>query len=470
MRDYALIDEAVVAQTFAMRREAATPSPVREGPILTPAWAYGSVIREKSGLFRMWYLGHPVYCEYYATSTDGIAWEKPQLDMVSPDIGAGPNAFLCTDQKDKNGRWLVGSGGPEGFSVLDAEVQPHPAAKARFTALYLAGFRSEQGSPEGSGLCIAYSDDGLNWIADEHNPIVSGWMDTSNCLIYDDRVRKYRIYGRPPVYVSLGNHVNRLISCMESEDLVHWSSPRTVLDTDDRDADAFNPTNEARLVDPGSLDVKTRGRDRQFYGITVFRSSGVYVGLAQIYDIPSGDTWLELCRSYDGLSWIREPLREPYIGPRPNTWESSQVRPAMASPLVRIDDELWIYYSASPRPHHSGKGMEGRGIGCRALKIDRWITYRSEDAEAELLTHPIRPGDRLWLNAMTQPGGWIRVGIIDTNGEVIEGLSHEDCVPITGDSIRHEVRREGNPTLPAHSSEIRLRIRSRNASLFAFYV
>ena len=62
---------------FAMRREIPTPRSVRDGPLITPAWAYGSVIREESGLFRMWYMAPPSYCEYYATSTNGLDWVKP---------------------------------------------------------------------------------------------------------------------------------------------------------------------------------------------------------------------------------------------------------------------------------------------------------------------------------------------------------------------------------------------------------
>ena len=346
---YAFIDESVVAQTFAMRREAPEPEPLGEGPVLTPGWAYGSVIRDPgTGLFRMWYMSSPAYCEYYATSEDGIAWERPKLDLVSPELGAGPNAFMSVWQRDAGGAWLVGETGPEGFSVIDADVQPHPAAKARFTALYLASFGERCKMPTFCGLCLAHSDDGLHWRADEHNPVIPGWHDTSNCLMYDERTGKYLILGRPPVYVETGTHANRLVSRMESEDLIHWSSPLVILDTDDRDADAFELTDEGRLkkgVDeiPEEATVKIRGRDRQFYGMTGFHDAGMYIGLAQMYDVPSGNTWLELVHSRDGLDWIREPRREPYIPSRPDTWER-QVRPAMATPPVAVGDELWIYW------------------------------------------------------------------------------------------------------------------------------
>jgi hypothetical protein len=428
----------------------------------------------------MWYMGEPPYTEYYATSRDGLQWERPALDLVAPATGAGANAFLSARQKDRNGRWLVDSVGPEGFSVLDAEVEPHPAAKDRFTALYLADF-GRRPSGDGKGLGLAYSADGIRWVADERNPLIPGWHDTGNCLVYDAPLRRYRIYGRPPVHVSLGRNANRLLGCMESDDLAHWSTPRTVLDTDERDADGLHLTDEAALSRGaakeggagegagGAGGTSVRGRDRQFYGMSVFPAAGVRLGLAQVYDVPAGTTWLELCYSLDGLEWRREPLREPFIAPRPGTWERWQVRPAMASPPVRVGDEHWIYYSVSPHSHHEGKAMTGRAIACRAVKLDRWIRYRSAASEAELLTHPVESKPRLFLNAATEGAGEIRVAVADDWGRDLPGFTARECIPIRGDSIRHEVRWGERAALPAGRS-IRLRILSRDSSLYAFYL
>ena len=73
----------------------------------------------------------------------------------------------------------------------------------------------------------------------------------------------------------------------------------------ERDADGLHLTDEGALSGKGETSI--RGRDRQFYGISVFQASGAYVGLAQVYDLPSGMTWIELCHSRDGLDWEREP-------------------------------------------------------------------------------------------------------------------------------------------------------------------
>ncbi len=464
-KGYLLLDQSIVAQTYAMRREISNPEPVREGPLLKNAWAYGSVFREPDGQFRMWYLAPPIYCEYYATSWDGLNWELPNFNLVNPKYKVGPNAFLHLEQRDKNGRLLVGTAGPEGFCVLDAQKQPHPCAKARYTALYLANV----GKEGECGFCIAYSDDGIHWFAGGHNPVVRGWMDTSNCLLYDPQRKVYRTYGRPPLYVELSREVNRMLCCMESHDLIHWSSPRTVLNTDERDADGFHLTDEAQLKDTPGDRPCIRGRDKQFYGMNVFISHGLYIGFAQMYDIPSGDTWLELCHSLDGLQWFREPLRKPIIGPRPGTWESRQVRPTMGTPPVQVEDRQWIYYSASTRSHSGkGKAAGGPSIGCRSIRTDRWCGYRSIDIEAELLTHPFKVGSDIFLNAETKPDGWIEAALIDEYGNPIKGFARADCIPIKTDALRQPIRWKDNPRLPS-GQMVRLRLFNQNASIYAFY-
>jgi hypothetical protein len=459
---YLLADHTLVAQAFAMRRRPGVPEPVRSDPVLPCAQAYGSVLCDpESGLFRMWYLGDTVYSEYFATSENGIGWDLPDLGILPPDERGNRNAFMTNGQNDANGYPLVGNNGPEGFSVLDAEMEDHPAAKARFTALYLAGVH------EGvSGLCIAYSDDGIHWTADQHNPVVHGWMDTSHSLVWDPDIRRYVVYGRPPVRASVVRGANRYVSRMESENLIHWSPCTTALNTDDADADPWDQFDEGSLT--GAEEPKVRGPNRQFYGMSVSKQHGLYIGLARMFDVPSGAGWIELTHSTDGIEWTREPLREPFIAPRPGTWEHPMLLTTVASPPVPVGDDLWIYYGGVSKPHHGKATIEERGIGVGKIGTDRWAGYHSAEHEAELLTRPIPSGSRLTLNASTQPDGWIRVEVIDPHGAVLDGCSLEESATISGDSLAHEVRWTGTDRIAGTSPSIRLRIRSAGASVWAF--
>ena len=53
---------------------------------------YGNVIYdEQEKIFKMWYLGEetetfPAYAVYYATSADGIHWEKPLVGTVESNV------------------------------------------------------------------------------------------------------------------------------------------------------------------------------------------------------------------------------------------------------------------------------------------------------------------------------------------------------------------------------------------------
>lgn len=293
MASIPLIDSRIIAQTFAMRREVCRPAAKQDGPILMDASAYGSLLRDPAGQWRMWYLSEPVYCEYFAASDDGIAWRKPELDLVCRDARpklTGPNAIMTRGQRDANGRWLSEVKGPEGFCVLDAEITPHPAAKARFTALYLARFGASGAGA--NGMCVAHSDDGVRWLADAANPVIPGWLDTNNNFFYDARMRCYVMHGRPNAHVAATTEANRLIARYESEDMVNWSPSRTVLDTDEGDALGLELIDEGALRGGGKVAAArrraeqwreitegavtgedrplVRGRNRQWYAMTVF--------------------------------------------------------------------------------------------------------------------------------------------------------------------------------------------------------
>ena len=463
-KTYLLADHSLVAQAFAMRRRVGEPEPIQDGPIIPNGSIYGSVLRDPTtGMFHMWYLGGEGYKEYYATSADGIEWDYPNLDILPADEHNCRNAFMTRGSVDSNGFPLVGGNGPEGFSVLDAEQQDHPAARARFTALYLANLR------EGlSGLCVAYSDDGIHWTADENNPVIHSWMDTSHSLVWDPDARRYSVYGRPPVRVSVVVEANRYVTHMESEDLIHWSPATTVLNTDDADADPWNEIDEGELT--GSNEPSIRGKNRQVYGMSVFKQAGLFIGMARILDVPSGAGWIEFVHSHDGVEWYREPLREPFIAPRPGSWENPMLLTTATSPPVTVGNDLWIYHNGQNKGHHKKNKKGKRGIGCRNIKKDRWVGYHSSEKDAELLTHPIPAPSGVSLNASTLADGWIAVEVIDAWGNILEGCALEEATRITGDSLAHVVRWGANMHVPATSDTIRLRIRSRNASLWAFEV
>jgi hypothetical protein len=488
------IDTRWIAQTFAFKRHLTTPEPVTDS-WLHPGQVYGSVLRDHQGQWRMWYLDDPVYTEHFATSRDGIKWETPNLNLGLVNIKTGatlPNAIMTSPQKDAKGRWLSDTQGPEGFCVIDNTVTPHPASRARFTAMYLARWVEDSGKYE-SGLSFAFSDDGIHWQALEQNPVLTGWMDTGNVFFFDTRINQYVIYGRPNAFVDRVTHANRLIGRSQSPDLIHWTPYHSVLDTDDLDADPMAFLDEAALRAGGTVTKAQqaaawqaitegatkaersliRGRNRQWYGLTVFPYADLYLGVGMMYDIPSGHMWLELLHSQDGLDWRRETIRKPWLEFQQGRWDYPMQIP-IASPPVRVGDEDWIYYSATRKGHHESTnemtadaGKEPlRVIGACRLKRDRWAGYIAGARQAELLTQPMTgPVSHIELNARVSQGGELRVELCDANGKTLDGFALADCSPITGDSMAHKVAWSSPlPPLPSHW---RLRIVGTSATLFA---
>lgn len=463
--------------------------------------AYGSVLRDTQGLWRMWYLDDPIYSEHYATSTDGIHWDKPdlQLGLTSRDGPVQSNAIMVSPQRDAAGRWLSGLMGPEGFCVLDAQQTPHPAAKARFTAMYLASFPEGEMAGGRRGLCIAWSDDGVTWTADEHNPVIPGWLDTGNVFFYDPKIKRYVVYGRPNAHVDVVTHANRLVARCESEDLVHWSPFHTVLDVDDLDAPAGSFVNEAVLIAGGDISAAKqaaawariteggtasekpliRGRNRQWYGLTVFPYpnpsvvDSLYVGLGWMYDVPSGHIWMELLHSHDGIDWRRETGRRPWLGQDASRWDYPMVYSA-ASPPVHVGDELWVYYSATAKIHHRpgfprDPSQPLRSIGACKLKEDRWVGYVAGLQEAEMVTQVIPRAAKLTINASVGPEGFVKVEVCDRYAKALPGHELARSIAVTGDGLSLPVRWEGVPDgqpLP-ETDELRLRIIARQATIHA---
>lgn len=490
------IDKRHIDQAFRLKREVSIPQMLQEKPVIMPGTTHGSILKENDDLFKAWYsyqgksikmndsyeyVEIPATYQCYITSKDGVSWEHNDLSLpYNKDIREGDDAVKKTSvispmQIDQNGKIFCGITGPAGFCVLDNTITPHPYARARYTALYLAHFESEKRG----GLCFAYSDDGINWVAYPENPVIKGHQDTNNCFFFDRKSGKYVIYGRPTVFSKLGRGSNRFVGRSESEDMVNWSPYRTILDTDERDADPFYFLNELSLRNtwfehynrPDLFryhDDGSRGRNRQFYGITVYPYYDMYIGLAQVIDILTGETWQELVHSYDNINWEREAVPIPFIAPRKGHWDSGMTHIPAASPPVPVNDKIYFYYTGSPYNHHQARLELGpTGVGIRFIEKDRYIGYRASDYYGELITVPIKKPDSIYINASIGMNGDLSAEIIGPYGEEIESFEAGSCYIRQKDDLYAELINKNSMTLASiPHKNIRIRFRLKNASIF----
>jgi hypothetical protein len=464
-----------------------------------PASAMGTVLPTKDGLV-MYYasphrkenpngtlIGYDKVIRY-AVSADGRQFEQPVLDLCEFKGSRRNNIVIGMNQVDAHGVPLSGPTGCSGFCILDATRQPFPHARGRYTALFGASVPKR-----GSGLSLAWSDDGLHWNAYPENPLTPA-SDTFCNFHYDPRTRRYAIYIRPSARSESRRAgptgVRSLLSRIESTDLIHWDNERVVFDTDEADAPAQGTVSMSRKDSPTEVP---RGRDLVCYGMTVTPHQDGFIGQAQIYDTTSGQMWVELAHSYDGVDWRREPRREPLIplGPA-GAWDSGMVGYVAAGSPAAIGDDWFIYYTGNNWTHHFDlTALAERGrmwqIGGVRLKRGRLVGYQTGGAGAEpsriapgrvvptawanrgeLLTRPFTfNATEIQLNADAGRGRVI-AEICDANGKSLPGFSREQAVAVQQqDGVRLPLAFGTDASVAGlRGRTIRLRLHLESAAVF----
>ena len=457
------IDDHLIDHTHGVVRTLNQPAKYEGNPVMIPLYPwegrvalYGTVWYDcDAGGFRMWYQGYGgqgippmgvgnsnspwkgfdastlLYTIGYATSQDGIFWDRPNLGLVEYK-GSRDNNLVMSDASFAN--------------VIKDGRDPDP--ERLYKALFFEA-RDPNGTPNmGDGVSIAFSPDGLRWTKYVGNPVITRSSDTHVLLGWDDRHHCYVGYCRPSVHE--GNKTRR-IGRSVSDDFVNWSDPEDVLAPDEHD--------EAGV---------------EFYGMPTFKYEGLYIGQLYILHAPpeeppirfAGTIDVQLAVSRDGMAWERAGDRKPFIpnGP-PGSIDAGEIMTARA-PVV-MNDELWFYYCACTTEH----GVTGRsGPICLAkLRLDGFVSVDADNQMGTLVTKPFRcDGGRLSLNTAAS-GGSVAVAVLDESGIQYEGYSSTDCALFDGDSVRHTVTwRERTCLDELRGFNIRLKFYLRHARLYSF--
>ena len=162
-KEYEFIDERIVEHSFLLERKVTPITKCSANPVIKDSNGVCGVIKDKSGLIRMWYMGRtPIPGEAphngriplgertvrYAESKDGLNWKFPNLGLVNFRGSKDNNIIIGRETVDKNGVKLsAGKRGLECPCVSLTDGTPHAKGKYTLFSRYLKGF--------------AYSDDGL---------------------------------------------------------------------------------------------------------------------------------------------------------------------------------------------------------------------------------------------------------------------------------------------------------------------
>ena len=416
-------------------------------------------------LFKMWYMAGWYSALAYATSADGIVWERPSLDIVP-----GTNAlFEDMGHTDSTLVWLdhgaVDAG--ERFKLFiyrkgqrrRMEVCTSPDGihwRVRNCVYY-------KYAPLGSAAQLQYSSlDGVNWTAED----VVSRLDDRTTFFHNPFRRKW-VYS-----IRSGNIAGvRKRHYREHADFVKGAT------WTDNDAVYWTAADELDLPEPEI------GQAAQLYNVDAVAYESVLIGLFAIFRGPDNTTAFELGVpklndlsigfSRDGFHWDRPDRRHFIAGSRqPGTWNRAYVQSAGGCCLV-VGDELRFYFST-----FSGRCPDGRGDpyagGSTGLAVLRRDGFASMDAGAGAGTLTTRPvtfeGKYLFVNAATSRGR-LEVELLDRAGRVIEPFTRLGCVPIAADATLHQVTWAGGRDLSAVVGQpVRFRFHLRAGSLYSFWV
>ncbi len=412
---------------------------------------------ERIGRYRMYYQCFsgtnywtrqgPSYYTCYAESGDGLSWEKPlRTDAPFGDHPA-TNVISVADE------WGAKIQAPWVF------IDPHERDESRaYKMTYNAG-----------GLRLAYSPDGIHWTPAREEPLFAYHSDTMNHALWNDSLGKWVLYMRPPIFAggvheSPGKrHLRRRTAVSLSDDLLTWTTPRTVLYPDELDPPDFDATHVWKLRD-------------QYIGFVTL-----------LYHEEGGSNDVILAVSRDGLEWEKPIPRSVWL-PRGESGQWNAGCSSLGGDPIKCGWEHWFYTTGFQQPQKVFE--QDSAIGLYKLMIDRFISLeapepvgRNRDYGYLLTKEFVWHGRRLVVNCAMEGGderdyGDLRVEVTrrpdDADpagrmGRVVEGRSLDDCDLIRANAPNVVVTWNGSDDLGFLDGEpVYLRFRLRNGGLFSF--
>ncbi len=477
------LDDHLVEDRWALARTVNPPHPHLGNPIIVaerpweerpyrPQVFYDDAI----GRYRMYYqcfsgtnywerLG-PSYFTCYAESDDGVIWEKPEWPDAPFGEHTATNVISVGGSAQIQAPYILSArGAPQDVSSspLAPNSECAPASAYPNGAPYWMTYNN-------GGLRLAYSDDGIHWTPARDEQLFLYHSDTGNHVLWNDALGKWVLYMRPPMFAAGVHegpgkrHYRRRTAVSLSDDLLTWSTPRTVLYPDELDPPDYDDTH-------------------------VFKYGNQYIGIVtHIHQDQHGANDASLAVSRDGSSFERPLPRQVWLPRgRPGAFDAGCV--SVCAPVAR-GGELWFYSTGFPEPQAVFE--QDSAIGIYKLMADRFIALEAHEPDGRgtdgdfgyLLTKEfVWHGKRLSVNCRMHGGdrnthGDLRAEVVtkpDDNdpagrmGQTVPGRSIDDCDLIRSNSPHQVVRWNGDDDLSMLDGKaVYLRFRLRNGGLFSF--
>ena len=361
------------------------------------------------------YEGHPRQemgvC--YATSPDGIVWNKPNLGLINYEHNSTNNIL---------------SRGIHGSGIFKDDLESNP--KRLYKSI-------------SQGMNSSFSADGLNWSVPTPISGVESAGDTHNNALWAPTLEKYVGFTRT------WSKTNRQIVGPETKTNHAWGREIARIESPD-----FEDWSQAEVI------IKCDSWEQQPYAMPVFFHAGIYIGLIAVHDQLSDRVWTELAVSEDTKTWERIEKGTPLIpcSEEPLDYDYGCVY-ACASPVF-LKNEIRLYYGGSDWLHFSWRK------GCLALatlRPDGFAGYVQERRN-----EPAKIGTKSFF---------AKKGIIKISVDIErDGLLNARLLSLGGDLVK-EARVDRScvdsdlfTSLPDHEAQYRIEFELHAAKLYSFTI
>lgn len=410
MYKYLFFDDQKLWRREGFDRKMGHPRPIADSVYFdghcTTDWPTPNVFRTDDGKYRMIYQGHEKDATmhiFVAVSEDGVHFEPEDVsDQLELENRIAPNELMALKWSEEVAAMIEDpfNGPKERYKLLITR----DSNMINVGDLYV--------SPD---LIHWKKVEGVNWNSGTE-PVVG--------LFYNKHHECFTIVLRP--YCG-----DRRAGYIETKDWIHYTPHELCLQTD-------------------SLDEPMA----EIYGMPAFEYAGRYIGFPLVYSgfemalhskFWGGTMKPQLAYSWDGRHWQRT-LREPFMDgvckecEDAYGWNNYMVWPMQM--LQEDDGTIRIYAGASGYEHGNSFRIWGRGrIGVWELREDGFMSLetKSPDEVATLNTR-----ENAWHSGeahVNLKAKRATMAVYETYDDekdrellrLLEGYTHEDCIPFEGD-------------------------------------
>ncbi|HYF04582.1 MAG TPA: hypothetical protein VEA59_00250, partial [Patescibacteria group bacterium] len=435
------VDDFLVSNVSSLTRTFHQPTPYAGNPVITAtnsaenfgtptAMPYSGAVYfdTKDSKFKAWYMCGYITAICLATSTDGKVWAKPSLTAAGTNVVFKPvwsstpiigSFVVWIDEKDSAERY-------KGF-VVD----------------------------ENNRFRYIFSTDGITWTdSGIRSPSLTGDRSTAYFDPFRNKwVLSLREAGRTRNYFE-SSVPRSAVSGVVNGNSIKWLTADS-LDT----------------VYPGISP--TEAFSPQLYNFDAAPYESVMLGDFVILRAKENTLQAEPNRgkikelyfgfSRDSFNFYRPSHEQAVkVSNISNAWNNTNIDSTAGGPII-VGNQLYFYYS--------GRTWDNKGsMGLSTLRRDGFASFNAGTSEGSLTTRPVKfTGKYLFAN-VSNIGGSLCAEVLQ-NGQPVAGFTKADCIPITNDSTKIQLKWNQKADLSQFIGQnVQFKFYLRGGSLYSFWV